>query len=161
MKKESNRDEEHLSWANLFVNSNYKRFREEMIPELKDKKIVIVCNEKSKLESLPFSVVKDFRVGSNCIINNIDLVDEMISYVKENNIKDHIFLFAASSLGNVLIHKLTEVEPRNTYFDVGSTLNPLLGLSIDRGYLCAYEGVLWRGSQDTSADLTREEGWKI
>lgn len=159
MKSESGRDEEHLTWANLFVNSNYKNFREEFVPELSKKDIIIVCNEKSDLSKLPFNVKKDFRVGSNCLINNLSLVDEMIKYVKTNNIKNHIFLFAASSLGNILIHRLTELEPENTYFDAGSTLNPLLGLSIDRGYLCAYEGILWRG-QDTSNDLIREENWK-
>lgn len=159
MKTESKRDEQYLTWANLFVNSNYGRFRQEFIPELKSKKIIIVCNEKSDLSLLPFPVIKDFRVGPNCIINNIDLVDTISNYVKENNIKDHVFLFAASSLGNILIHKLTELEPNNTYIDAGSTLNPLLGLSIDRGYLCAYEGVSWRG-QNTSSDLTRDEVWK-
>lgn len=159
MKKESEKDEEHLTWANLFVNSNYKRFREEFVPELKNNKIIITCNEKSNLDLLPFSVVKDFRVGQNCIINNINLVDTIIDYVKENKIKNHVFLFAASSLGNIMINKLTNFEPENTYIDVGSTLNPLLGLSIDRGYLCAYEGVLWRGS-DTSSDLTLYEFWK-
>jgi hypothetical protein len=160
MKNESGRDEQHLTWANLFVNSNYKRFREEFLPEFSNKNIIIVCNEKSDLSKLPFKVKKDFRVGSNCIINNLSLVDEISKYVKDNNITDHLFLFAASSLGNVIIHKLTELEYRNTYFDVGSTLNPLLGLSIDRGYLCAYEGLLWRG-QDTSNDLVREETWKL
>lgn len=159
MKNESGRDEEHLTWANLFVNSNYKNFREEFLPELKSKKIIIVCNEKSELSKLPFEVEKDFRVGTNCIINNLSLVDEMVEFVKNNQIENHVFLFAASSLGNILIHKLTEAEPNNIYFDVGSTLNPLLGLSIDRAYLCAYEGVLWRG-HDTSNDLQREESWK-
>lgn len=158
MKTESGRDEEHLTWANLFVNSNYKNFREEFVPELSNKDIILVCNNKSDLSKLPFKVKKDFRIGTNCIINDLSLVDRMINYVRENQIKNHVFLFAASSLGNVLIHKLTELEPDNTYIDVGSTLNPLLGLSIDRGYLCSYEGVLWRGQ--TTDFLYREEFWK-
>ena len=160
MKEESGRDEEHLTWANLFVNSNYKNFREEFVPELSKKDIIIVCNKKSDLSLLPFKVKKDFRVGSNCIINDLDLVEKMSNFVMENKIKNHVFLFAASSLGNLIIHRLSQLEPENTYFDVGSTLNPLMGLSTDRGYLCAYEGKLWRGFQDTSDDLVREEKWK-
>lgn len=159
MKKQSGQDEEHLSWANLFVNSNYKLFRTEFVSELNNTKNIIICNEKSNVNLLPFKVEKDFRVGINCIINNLDLIEKISKYIIDEKIKNHVFLFACSSLGNVLIHELTKLEPENTYMDVGSTLNPLLGLSIDRGYLCAYEGQLWRGN-DTSNDLNREETWK-
>jgi hypothetical protein len=162
MKEQSGQPEENLTWANLFVNSNYDNFRKEMIQEFSNYNIIIVCNQKSTFDDLPFKekIVKDFRVGSNCIVNDYDLIERVKDYVRENNIKDHLFIFAASSLGNFLCHQLHKEFPENTYFDAGSTLNPLLGLSIDRGYLSAYEGVSWRGN-DTSGDLNREESWKI
>jgi hypothetical protein len=162
MKNLSGQPEENLTWANLFVNSNYDNFRKEMIPEFSNYKIVIICNKKSTFDNCPFkeNIVKDFRVGSNCIVNDYDLIEEVKSYIIDNNIENHLFLFAASSLGNFMIHQLHKEFPNNTYFDAGSTLNPLIGLSIDRGYLAAYEKTLWR-NQDTSADLSREEVWKL
>jgi hypothetical protein len=158
MKEISKKDDDHLSWANLFVNSNYGLYRDLFIKEYSNYEIVIVCNQKSDIKKLPFKIKKDFRVGTNCIINDYPLVEQMKTWVKDNNIKNHLFLFCCSSLGNFLCHQLHEIEPNNTYFDCGSTLNPLLGLSLDRGYLSAYEGVLWRG-QDTKNDLERDEPW--
>jgi len=162
LKNESGQDEEHLTWANLFVNSNYISFMEKMIPEFSQYEIIIVCNEKSDLTKAPFynKIIKDFRVGPNCIINDYKLVNEIGDYVKNNNIKGKLFIFCCSSLGNYLCQTLNQIEPENTYFDAGSTLNPFLGLSTDRGYLQAALGNLWRG-QNTSSDLLREETWKL
>ena len=130
-----------------------------MIPIYGDYKTVILCNERCDLSGCVFnSVVKDFRVGSNCIGNDIDKVDEMVEWVKENKPEGHLFLFAASSLGNMCIHKLHQVAPNNTYIDVGSSLNPDMKLSIDRGYLCGWAGQSWRGN-DMSQELVGEETW--
>jgi len=128
-------DDEHLTWSNLLINGNYNRFKAEMLPLFKTKKVIFVGNEKMDVSKLPFDVVKNFRVGQNCMINNFDLSDEMIEWVKENNIKDHLFLFSASSLSEVLMHKLFKVERENTYIDVGTMLNNYFGVDTTRGYL--------------------------
>jgi len=128
-------DDEHLTWANLFINGNFNRFTNEIVPLFNDKKIVFIGNETLNLEKLPFKVEKDFRVGNNCMINNFDISDEIIKWVKDNNIKDHVFLFSASSLSEVLIHKLFLEEKENTYFDIGTGLNLFLGVDTNRGYL--------------------------
>jgi hypothetical protein len=150
---------ENITFANVLINSNYHRYRKEMIPVYGEYDIVIMCNERCDLSGGIFdSVVKDFRVGSNCIVNDIDKIDEMIQWTKENKPEGHLFLFAASSLGNMCIHKLHEVAPNNTYIDVGSSLNPDMNLSIDRGYLHGWAGLPWRG-HDMSQELIGEETW--
>ena len=88
----------------------------------------------------------------------IDKVDEMVAWVKKHQPEGYLFLFAASSLGNMCIHKLHEIAPNNTYIDIGSSLNPDMKLSIDRGYLCGWAGQLWRG-HDMSKELIGEEIW--
>jgi len=128
-------DDEHLTWSNLLINGNYKKFTNEMLPIFKEKKIVFICNENAKLNSLPFDVVKDFRVGNNCMVNDFNISDEIIQWIKENNIKNYLFLFSASSLSEVLIHKLFIIEKENTYIDVGTMLNLYFGIDIHRGYL--------------------------
>lgn len=158
MRKESGRDEEHLTWANLFVNANYKTYRELYLPEYASRKVVMVCSQYSDLSKLGFEPVKDFRVGPNCIVNDYGLINVIKVWMLANEIKDHLFLFACSSLGNFMCHQLHAACPHNTYIDVGSTMNPDLGLSLDRGYLSAAFGEKWRG-HDTSADLEREEPW--
>jgi len=150
---------ENITFANVLINSNYHRYRDEIIPLFKNYKTVILCNERCSLDDDVFStVVKDFRVGSNCIVNDIDKVDEMVEWVKKHQPEGYLFLFAASSLGNMCIHKLHEIAPNNTYIDIGSSLNPDMKLSIDRGYLCGWAGQLWRG-HDMSKELIGEEVW--
>lgn len=125
---------DYLTWANLLLNGNYPLFIKHFIPELKKKNIVYILNENAKLEGLPFDVVKDFRVGPNCIINDYDKIEEIKKWIDVNKIENHVFLFSASSLSNFMIHQLFEHNDKNTYIDVGTTLNPYIGLSGRRGY---------------------------
>jgi len=126
-------DDDHLTWSNLLINANYPRFMNEMLPLFKN--VVYICNETMDISKLPFEVVKDFRVGENCMVNNFNISDQIIDWIENNNIKDHIFLFSASSLSEVLIHKLFLAEKENTYIDVGTMLNNSLGVDTNRGYL--------------------------
>jgi len=128
-------DDEHLTWSNLLINGNFNRFLSEMLPLFNTKKVVFICNEHMDISKLPFEVVKDFRVGQNCMINNFNISDDIIQWMKENDIKNHLFLFSASSLSEVLIHKLFVTEKENTYIDIGTMLNGYMGIDTNRGYL--------------------------
>jgi len=128
-------DDDHLTWANLLINGNFNKFKAEMLPLFNTKKVVFIGNEGMDISKLPFDVVKDFRVGENCMVNNYNLSDDIIKWMKENDIKDHLFLFSASSLSEVLIHKLFLEEKENTYLDVGTMLNNYFGIDNTRVYL--------------------------
>jgi hypothetical protein len=149
---------EQITFANLWINSNYKRFRAEVIPLFQNYKTVIMCNQRSDLSNWK-NLENIFYVGSNCIINDDDKIEKISEWVEKEKPKGYLFLFAASSLGNLCIHRLHQIAPENTYIDVGSSLNPDLGLSLDRGYLSAWAGVLQRGHSDGSHFLTRNEEW--
>jgi len=142
-------DSEYLTFANLWNNANYPRFIEEFVPILKNKKVIFICNEASKFDELPFKVVKHFPIGSNAMINNYGIIEDIKNYINSNNIEDHVFLCSAASLSNLIIHQLYEMNNKNTYIDVGSTLNPLMGLSGYTGtrtYLNQY----WNDETDKS-----------
>ena len=130
----------NLSWANLFVNSNYKHFKGKILPLFNEFPVVIVCNEKASLNHVPFSnqIVKDFRIGTDAWINDRHLIQEIKDWMRENDIQDHLVLFCAGPLGNILGYQLFTSHPNNTYLDIGSTIDPWLfgnvkGLT--RGYL--------------------------
>ena len=134
-------DIEHLTFANVLINNNYKRFVTEMVPLFEDRDIIYVVNEAANLSGLPFKVKKDFRVGSNCMVENYDTVEKVKGYISENNIQDHIILCSAASLSNYIVHQCYEANSDNTYLDIGSTLNPYLSLEgwkYTRGYLTHY-----------------------
>lgn len=131
----------NYTWANLFVNSNYPIFIKTFVPEFKNKKIVLICNENADLSNSQLNLVKDFRIGRNAMINDIDLYKRIGEWIENNEIKDHVFCFSASSLTNVTIFELFQKYPNNTYLDIGTTLNPIFGFPCSRGYLQAY----WTG----------------
>lgn len=131
---EGNIDSDNLTWSNLFLNGNYPDFISKFLPELSDKKVVYIVNENANLSGLPFNVIKDFRVGPNCIVNDYKQIDDIKVWIDENDVKDHIFLFSASSLSNFMIHQLFEYNDNNSYIDIGTTLNPYIGMKGRRGY---------------------------
>lgn len=125
---------ERMTWANLFVNNNYPYYVENFIPLFHEKKVILVCNEKANISQLFPNLVKDFRIGTNAWIENFHIIYEIKKYIKENNITNHIFLFAAGPLGNLLTYYLFADNQNNTYLDIGSTLDPFIGLGGTRGY---------------------------
>jgi len=128
-------DDEFLTWSNLWVNGNYPLFVKYMIPEFSNHKIVYILNERGTLSGLPFKVEKDFRVGDNCIVNDFNMSSFVSLWMEAENIENHVFLFSASSLSNFMIYDLYRDYPNNTYIDIGTTLNPYIGLATDREYL--------------------------
>lgn len=126
--KISGGDSEFLTFSDLLNTINYRKFIEEVLPILANKKVIMIVNEIANTSKLPFQVVKDFRVGSNCFINDYDIIEKIKQYIHENNIKNHIFLFSAASLSNVIIHQLYSMNKENTYIDIGSTLNPIMDM---------------------------------
>ena len=129
-------DVSRLTWANVLINSNYKRFMDEIVPILKTRKLYMVVNENADLDASEFNIERAFRVGQNCMVNDIGLIDEIKSYIDDNSIVDGVFLCAASSLSNMIIHECHMHDTNNTYIDIGSSLNPLLpGIGSRREYM--------------------------
>ena len=59
----------------------------------------------------------------------------MGKWIKENNIKNHIFLFSASSFTNIAIYKLFKDNANNTFIDIGTCLTPMMDMPTERDYL--------------------------
>lgn len=123
MKEMSGQDDNHLTFANIFVNSNYKFYKENFIKEYKNHKVYLIANKNSKIENLPFQLEKFYPVENTAFIKNYNLIQE----IHKENIKNSLFLFCAGPLGNILSHQLFKYNPHNIYLDIGSTLNPWLG----------------------------------
>ena len=117
----------HLSWANLWYNGNYRRFVDEFIDVIRQRPVVLLMNKAADPSELNFDVVRRFDIGSFCTRESLHVPSEMLEWTIENDVRDHIFLFAASALSNLAIHKLYEKHPYNIYLDIGSALNPFLG----------------------------------
>jgi len=135
MKKKSRQDEEHLTWANIFVNANYRRTINEFVPELSNHAVNLVVNHNSKLNKLPFKPKNVWYVGTDAWNEDYGVVDEIKEIIRHADIKNELFLFAAGPLANILTYELWEYGSKeNTYIDIGSILDPYLQLKLTRGY---------------------------
>jgi len=137
LKALTGQDEEHLTWGNIFVNSNYPLYVKYILPEFSNYNIVMVVNNKAITNNLPFAdkIVKTFRIGTNAWMQDYDIVDEMKRYIETKKIENHMFLFCAGPFSNILITECFKSSPNNTYLDCGSTLDSMMSLGATRGYL--------------------------
>jgi len=116
----SGQEESQITYANIFVNSNYEFYKENYIKLYTERDVHLVTHKNTNLDNLPFKVEKFYPIEYNAWIENRNLVDEIL----EQDLKDKLFLFAAGSFANILSCKLWKHNKNNTYIDVGSTLNP-------------------------------------
>lgn len=131
MRQEVGVDESKVTWANIFVNANYKFFLDNFIPEFSNHDIVLVANKDANISSLPFKVEEHIKIGNSAFIENFNLVNDL----PKKNYKGKVFLFCAGPLGNMLAARMWKNNKDNTYLDIGSTLNYyLLGVK-NRSYL--------------------------
>jgi hypothetical protein len=128
MREQSQQDK--LTWANIFVNSNYPYFVDKFIPEFSNHKVILFARDDARYTELPFAVDQFVPITSEAMIDNFELVNEF----PVESYKDYLFLFCAGPLGNMLAAKFWEKNKTNTYLDIGSTLNPYL-TETNRSYL--------------------------
>lgn len=127
----SEQKNDNITFANIFVNSNYIFYNYNFIEEYKNWDIHLVANKNSNLNNLPFKIEKFYPVDNTAWKNNYNLIDE----INKENLSNKLFLFACGPFGNMLAHQLWDNNKNNTYLDIGSTLNPWLqSEGFKRGY---------------------------
>jgi len=133
MKVLSKKEDKKLTWANIFVNSNFTYFQDSIVPQFKNYKVNMVA--PGSPENLPFDVANFYEVGYNAWVNNAGVYDELVEYISSNKVEGELFLFCAGPFAKTLCYKLFKQFPRNTYLDLGSVFLRELGLKANRGYL--------------------------
>lgn len=124
---ESGQPMSNLTFANIFVNGNYDFFVDKYITLFKEREIVLVANEKSQVNRLPFSGML-YPVKYDAWVVNQPLIEVLKN---ETWCKNKVFLFACGPLGKILACELWKVNKENTYLDIGSTLHPWLQSDIN------------------------------
>jgi hypothetical protein len=117
------REDKDITFANIFVNSNYGFYVENFIPEYKNHKILLVANQNSNFKNLTFNIDYTMKVGHSAYINYEGYIDWMNRVVEDG---DWLVLMACGPLGNILAYEGWKTNKNNVYLDIGSTLNPWL-----------------------------------
>jgi len=124
---------QNVTWANIFVNSNYEYYKNNFISEYANNDVVLFSREDSRLNDLPFPVKEHVPITKNAFLDNFDLIKNFNVETYNNK----LFLFCAGPLGNMLAAKFWEKNKNNIYLDIGSTLNIYL-TEPNRGYLLGF-----------------------
>ena len=123
----SGQPDSHLTFASILMNANYPRVRNEIIPLLKDRKVVLVAHSDANIDNLPFKLESFFPiVGSNAWKNQYGVIDVLKKYIKRIDPSGYVFLVCSGPLSEMIIHQLHEVNNGNTYIDFGSSLDEFM-----------------------------------
>ena len=118
--------EERLTWADIWVNSNYQYFVKHIVPLFRSRAVVLFCNKNGKIENLPFTPYMVFPVENNAWEHNWDHIEIAKDVMYKFRHENLLVLFCCGPFGNILAYELTKDCPQHTYLDIGSTLNPWL-----------------------------------
>jgi hypothetical protein len=66
----SDQQEDHLTWANLWVNANYLFYLKNILPIYRNRQTVLFCNSNSQVTNLPFEPRAVFGVSYNAWEND-------------------------------------------------------------------------------------------
>jgi hypothetical protein len=116
-----------LTFSDLFINENYLRFLEDILPIfLANPNVIFLANFRADLSKLTDEWTH-LPLQDNAFPNYEEVLPKLLMKLSSVT-KESIILSSASSLSNVLGHKLHEIRPDISFVDVGTSLNPFVGL---------------------------------
>lgn len=123
---------DHITYANLFCNSNWNPFISFLKSYTKGF-YVVTSGEKDTSE---FSILGRYAIDPY-LVNQWDTRREdetrkLFEWISTK--KNNLILFCAGPLAKVWIANLVQVYPENTYLDVGSVLDSFLKGTTNRHY---------------------------
>lgn len=133
--KEIKQSEKNITYANLWINGNYKRFIEQM-GNMREP-VYLICNKKGTEGMYPFDVCGFYPVEDQCVTywnyNKPKIISEINSIAKEFN--NTLYFISAGPLSEVFIHHLWLSNPTNRYIDVGSAIDEFVHLRKTRSFM--------------------------
>jgi hypothetical protein len=119
---------ENLTFSDLFLNQNFLKFRREIIPSFFHfESVFYFGNFRAKPENFRSSWVL-VPVQDNFFQDYDSVVDKAISALM-NVPRNSLILSSASSLSNIVGHKLNSMREDLTFVDIGTSLHDLVGLN--------------------------------
>lgn len=124
-----------ITFANLWINSNYRRFKKDF-EELK-RDAVVVCNKDGAGKKFgKLNILKQYLIDDDGVGFWEDKGDEFTERICEEtkNMKNVLFVFSAGPLSEPIIKRLYESNPYNSYVDFGSAINYLIHDGLTRPF---------------------------
>lgn len=120
-----------LTFADIFMNSNYRMFIETTLPILKARnRVALIGNFRMSPENVDPNWVHH-KIGDNAFLDHEEVVAGAIKFI-ESLEQGSVVLSSASSLSNIIGHLAHDQNLPVTFVDIGTTLHPFMGLADSR-----------------------------
>lgn len=134
LKENIKQTEDKLTFANLWINGNYLSMKLKLC--INKREVILICNEEAKIENFPFNVTEIIPFPNDCInfweTNSVEFLDKINKFKDLNN---QLFFISCGPISEIIIHKLYENNPNNTYVDVGSSIDEYVHGKLTRPYM--------------------------
>lgn len=145
----------NITFSDLFLNSNYKRYRDEVVPLFSNyESIYVIANYRAK----PCGILEGshhITVPDNFFATYQESLDDIMKSLKGIK-KGSLILSSASSLTKVVGHKLFLQRKDVTFLDIGTSINDLLSLKHNiRDYHAEHDSIIKK------IFFRRKKGYKI
>lgn len=114
----------NITFANMFVNYNYRRFISDF--EKIEREAIIIANHKGKNNKIGnLNIIKYYEVGDDCISFWKNEASELINLIKDEygDRKNLLYVVSAGPMSEPIIYELFKNNPDNCYIDFGSAID--------------------------------------
>ena len=133
--KEIKQPSENVTYSNLWINDNYKRFIKQS-GEIKEP-VYLIINKKGVDGMYPWDVSGFYPIEDNCVqyweSKKSIIIADMTTIAKSFN--GMLYMISAGPLSEVLIHHLWIANPTNRYIDIGSATDEFVYLHKTRPFM--------------------------
>lgn len=150
----------NVTFANIWINANYNRFKEEF-PKIK-RDAILIANFRAEGHQIGnLNIMKHYKISDDCISFWEESADKMIQEIKEEygEQNDLLYVVSAGPMSGPIIAELFKNNPNNCYVDFGSSIDIYYRGGITRPYMvkgnCYAERNCWMyDPHDISFDVT-------
>lgn len=130
-----------LTFADLFLNSNYSNYRNFILPEFsRFEKIYVVANYRAEFKGILEDAVH-IDIPDNFFSNYAEVLDSTYNRLVDIE-TGSLVLSSASTLTKILGYKIFLCRQDVTFIDIGTSINDLLGLDLNtRNYHSNIDGM--------------------
>ena len=116
-----------LTFSDLLINENWRLFIDKAMPLIIERgNVTYFGNFRARPDFLGVNI-RHVKIGDDFIPRYAAVLEESMAELTALPLGETI-LSSASSLSNILGHRLFTVRPDMTFIDVGTALNPFIGL---------------------------------
>lgn len=126
----------NITFANIFVNANFARFRQDFLNLERD--AVLITNYRGKGKTYgKLNVQRHYTISDDCVKFWAAEADNLIRQIidETGHEKNLLYVVSAGPMSGLIIKALFEKNPDNTYVDFGSSIDFITHDKVTRPYM--------------------------